>query len=270
MTAEVIVKLVLIQPQLPSSDVPMMAAIEGSLSGLSLSNDDVVLLPEHTHRAASREAYLADIRALADRLGAHVVGGSHHQPREGGAINTGVVVAPNGEIVGDYEKLRPYAAERQVVRHGTKLGELTLGGRRLLITICADFWFTDLFLRAAQLPDVVLVPAYSVTRKPTPDYSKALWRHLAIARAYELGVYVGISDWGYSPEAPKPTTSGVGGFADPTTVDPDSLFTPVGDEALVVEVSFEALDAFRADRLARGFFWRNPPPSNKTRDKPGR
>ena len=83
--------------------------------------------------------------------------------------------------------------------------DFDFSGRRILVTICADFWFSDLFARAGRLPDLVLVPAYSVTRKSTPDYSRSLWRHLAIARAYELGVYVGISDWGYAADAPKPS-----------------------------------------------------------------
>ena len=234
----------------------MMASIEACLGGLALSYDDVVLLPEHTHLQASRQEYLDDVRALAAKLGAHVVGGSHHQHREGRAVNTGAVVSPEGTVLGEYDKLRPYARERQVVDPGETLGEQVVGGRRVLITICADFWFTDLFLKAEQLPDVILVPAYSVTRKPKPDYSRSLWRHLAIARAYELGVYVGISDWAYSPHAPKPTTSGVGGFADPTTTDPEGFFKPIEGEVLVVDLRFDALEDFRADRVQRGFFWK--------------
>lgn len=252
-------KLVLVQPHLPTAGTPPMAAIEASLSGVSLGDGDVVLLPEHTHHGTSRQRYLDDLCALAAHLGVHVVGGSHHQRDGGRVVNTGAVVSPDGAVVGEYDKLRPYASERQVVEPGDRLGEVVVAGRRVLITICADFWFTDLFTQAEALPDLVLVPAYSVTRKPAPDYSRALWRHLAIARAYELGVYVGISDWAYAPTAPKPTTSGVGGFADPTTTDPNGFFTPIVDGALIVDLSFEALEAFRVDRMARGFFWKKPP-----------
>jgi len=252
------VKLILIQPALPGTGATMMDAIEAALGDQRLSPHDVVLLPEHTHQRTSRDAYRAAMRQLAQKLGAHVVGGSHHEAHDGTTINAGVVMSPGGEVVGEYDKLRPYAAERQIVEPGTRLGEVTIAGRRILITICADFWFGDLFLRADDLPDLILVPAYSVSRKPTPDYSRALWRHLAIARAYELGVYVGISDWAHHPDAPRPTTSGVGGFADPTTTDPAEFFTPVADGILAVDVSFDALDAFRADRMARGFFWKSP------------
>jgi omega-amidase len=262
------VKLILIQPTLPEAGADLMDAIERAIGDQRLSPEDVVLLPEHTHQHTPRDVYRAAMRELALRLGAHIVGGSHHEARDGAMVdgamvdgamvNAGVVISPAGDVVGEYEKLRPYAAERRVVKPGDALGEVTIGGRRILITICADFWFGDLFLRADDLPDMILVPAFSVSRKPTPDYARSLWRHLAIARAYELGVYVGISDWAHHPGAPRPTTSGVGGFADPTTTDPQRFFTPIASDALAVTLSFEALDAFRADRMARGFFWKSP------------
>jgi len=126
------------------------------------------------------------------------------------------------------------------------------------VLVCADFWFADVIQSVTELPDVVLVPALSVTRKPSPAYSRALWRHLAVARAYEYGVYVGVSDWAADARLPALHTAGVAGFADPTTVDADALFRPVGDARVAVHaLDFAALDAFRADRRARGFFWRS-------------
>ena len=134
---------------------------------------------------------------------------------------------------------------------------MLIGGRRVFVLICADFWFSDLFNRAAHLPDLVLVPALSVSRKPSPDYSRALWRHLAIARAYEFGAYVGISDWGHPSELPMLATSGVGGLADPTREHPDELFRPIAESgASAFDLDFAALDAFRRDRMERGFFWK--------------
>src|SRR6185295_17270836 len=184
-------------------------------------------------------------------------GGSHHERRSGSAVNAGVVADPSGSIVGRYEKLRPYALERQFVEPGTALGEIAIGGRNVLILICADFWFVDLVLRASRAPDLVLVPALSVTRKSSPDYSRALWRHLAISRAYEFGVFVGVSDWAYPSELPILFTAGAGGFADPTAVDPERFFTPIGVAGVAVhELDFAALDAFRKDRVGRGFFWK--------------
>lgn len=218
-----------------------------------------------------RREYEESMRELARRYGCHVIGGSHHEmlgesraetseePTLQKAINCGVVVRPDGAIVARYDKLRPYAAERDRVRPGTRLGEVEIGGRRILILVCADFWFSDLFERAAELPDLVLVPALSVTRKATPDYSRALWHHLAIARAYEFGAYVGISDWAYPSALPALFTSGVGGFADPTQTDPARFFTPIPESGVgVFAVNFDALDHFRRDRRIRGFFWKEP------------
>ena len=102
-----------------------------------------------------------------------------------------------------------------------------------------------------------LVPALSVTRKPTPEYSRALWRHLAVSRAYEYGVYVGISDWAHESELPVLPAAGVAGFADPTGTDPEKLFQPLGASAFAAhELDFERLEDFRRDRRSRGFFWK--------------
>ncbi len=256
-------KLVLVQPRL-SYDVEADNAgvIRRILEPLSnaLTGDDVVLLPEHYELRPSRSEYESEVRSLARALGCHIVGGSHHERRTDVRVNAGIVASPSGDLLARYEKLRPYAGERSLVEPGQSLGELEIAGKRVLILVCADFWFSDLFHRTTALPELVLVPAHSVTRKPAPDYSRALWRHLAVARAYEFGVYVGISDWA-AEEGPLPfglPASGVGGFADPTQIDPDALYVPIHGELQVYELDFTALEAFRRDRYARGFFWRAP------------
>jgi predicted amidohydrolase len=253
------VKLVLVQPELafaPDADnlSTIARVLEPSASALSAS--DLVLLPEHVDMQSDRAAYELGIRTLARRLGCHVVGGSHHEDRADGRINRGVVSDADGHIVGAYEKLRPYADERSRVQAGRSFGELTIGDRHVLILICADFWFSDVFARARHLPALVLVPALSVSRKPTPEYSRALWRHLAIARAYEFGVYVGVSDWAHVAVPGRLAPSGAGGFADPTVTDPDRLFAPIVGTHQIIELDFVALDVFRRDRMVRGFFWK--------------
>jgi predicted amidohydrolase len=253
-------KLLLVQPTLsydPGADNVGVVRRAVEPFAAELGENDVVLLPEHFDLRPSRELYEKDVRALASELGCHVVGGSHHEDRDGARVNSGIVANAAGDVVGKYEKLRPYADERSRVNAGTGFGEFDIGGRSVLVLICADFWFSDVFLRAKRLPDVVLVPALSVTRKPTPDYSRALWEHLAVARAYEFGVYVGISDWAHvgSPHGLVP--SGVGGLADPTTTDPSAFFRPIKSAATQYELDFEGLDAFRQDRMIRGFFWKS-------------
>jgi predicted amidohydrolase len=257
-------KLVLVQPRLsydPQGD--NLGLIQRVLEPFAstLEREDIVLLPEHFDLRPSRSDYELGIRSLARSLGCHIIGGSHHEQRDGRRFNAGVVSDPSGQLLASYEKLRPYAAEREYVEPGTALGELKIAGKRLLVLVCADFWFSDLFHRTTELPDLVLVPAHSVTRKPTPEYSRALWRHLAVARAYEFGVYVGVSDWASQP-APAPflPAAGVGGFADPTQIDPASLYVPISGAVHMYPLDFAALEAFRADRYGRGFFWRPAQP----------
>jgi predicted amidohydrolase len=254
-------KLVLVQPRLsvdPQAD--NLGVLSRLLEGLAptLAASDLVLLPEHVIVGASRAQYEQGIAALARRFACHVVGGSHHEQRGATRVNRGVAADASGQIIAEYEKLRPYADERSRVQPGAQLGEFSIAGHRLLVLICADFWFSDMFYRASALPDLVLVPAHSVSRKPTPDYSRALWRHLAVARAYEFGVFVGISDWAHAVESGRLPPSGVAGLADPTRVDPPTMFRPVASSVQVYELDFAALASFRHDRQIRGFFWRAP------------
>ena len=253
-------KLLLVQPALRAApDADNLATIREAVRGEAtvLASEDVLLLPEHVSPERVAERYEQGVGELARALGCHVVGGSQHRERGGRVVNAGVACAPDGRVVGRYEKLRPYATEREAVSAGSRLGEFTIAGRPILVLVCADFWFADLILTATRLPDLVLVPALSVTRKPTPDYSRALWRHLAVARAYEYGVYVGISDWAHRSQLPQLAASGVGGLADPTAIDPQELFRPIGSASVAVhELDFGRLEAFRNDRRSRGFFWK--------------
>jgi predicted amidohydrolase len=254
------VKLALLQPRLRAFDNAacrrrideLLRAARGSLDA-----GDIVLLPEHALFTLDREEYLRAVRDMAAIAGCAVVGGSHHEQLAGGRVNAGCAVLPDGTVAGAYEKLRPYAQERDAVLPGSLLGEFPLGGLRVMVLICADFWFSDLIQRAALLPDVILVPALSVTRKESPAYSRSLWRQLAVARAYEFGCFVGISDWAHDSDLPRLFASGVGGFADPSGIDPAAFFTPTGDDDLSIhELDLARLAAFREDRRQRGFFWK--------------
>ncbi|TMA35625.1 MAG: carbon-nitrogen hydrolase family protein [Deltaproteobacteria bacterium] len=250
-------RLLLVQPRLGASpDADNLEIIRGLVrSSATPLADDVLLLPEHVVPGGPADAYERAVGDLARTLGCHVVGGSHHQLE--GSVNAGVACDPGGAVVGRYEKVRPYAGERERVQPGRCVGEIAIAGRRILVLLCADFWFADVILGATTLPDVVLVPALSVTRKPTPEYSRALWRHLAVSRAYEYGVYVGISDWAHESELPLLPAAGVAGFADPTGTDPEKLFQPLGASALAAhELHFDRLEDFRRDRRSRGFFWK--------------
>lgn len=224
--------------------------------------EDILVLPEHFELSRSADDYARGLQRLALRVGCHIVGGTQHRQHAERATNCGAAFDPRGNQLFQYEKLRPYADERLWIDPGVRLGEGQISGLHCLVLVCADFWFSDLFQRCTRLPTLVLVPALSVSRKPTPGYSRGLWRHLAIARAYEFGCYVGVSDWAVESELPRLAASGVAGFADPTQVEPQRLFTPApgdgGASLLRVALDLPRLQAFQADRDARGFFWRDP------------
>jgi predicted amidohydrolase len=223
----------------------------------TLAEDDVLLLPEHFDLRPSRAEYEGGLRDLSRYLSCHVVGGTHHEDRGDHHVNSGIIVDRAGARVAVYEKLRPYAEERTRVRPGTVLGEAMIGGHAVLVLVCADFWFSDLFYRAQRAPDLILVPAFSVSRKATPDYSRALWRHLSVARAYEFGAYVGVSDWAHAPSPWGASPSGVSGFADPTQIEPTSLHRALDGSVQVFDVDFARLADLRRDRVTRGFFWKS-------------
>lgn len=264
-------RLILTQPTLTTtSNEANLDAIHGLLgaSPLDLQPQDLIVLPEHwfVKDASDGRDYLGMVKDLARRSGCHVIGGSRHEPRGTGTVNSGVVVDSHGNLVVTYEKLRPYALERQRVVPGSKLGAFQLGPLRCAILICADFWFSDLFERFEVRPDLLLIPSLSVTRKPTREYSRNLWRHLAISRAYEFGLYVGISDWAHTSKLGQFCTAGVGGFADPTQVSPERFFEATPSPGLsVCTVDLDRLDTFRRDRIERGFFWRTQPGGKRSR-----
>ncbi|HTK83199.1 MAG TPA: carbon-nitrogen hydrolase family protein [Bacteroidota bacterium] len=252
-------KLILLQPKLAVFDSTgnlkaISSLIEQAAPGVSA--DDIILLPEHFTFDDNEEIYKNFLRSLARLAGCTIVGGSHHRNIDGKRINIGNVVDKNGNEIGNYTKLRPYFNEQQHVVPGDHVGELRINGKNFLILICADFWYSDILHRTTQLPDVLLIPSLSVSRKSDPEYSRSLWHHLAISRAYEFGVYVGISDWSEESKLPKHRTCGVGGFANPAELNSEDFFRPVVDGVSVVDLDFDALEKFREDRRMRGFFWR--------------
>ena len=252
--------LILLQAQLRAFDSSynlsqLRSLLDANLT--SMNPGDLVALPEHVVFVNTAAEYRELISPIAKDFGCYVAGGSHHLRRGERSVNTGSLFSPDGESLGEYEKLRPYADERKRVDAGTVIGEFDIEGIHILVLICADFWFSDLYHQVRQAPDLVIVPALSVTRKATPDYSRALWRHLAVARAYEFGAYIGISDWAHPSELPNLFTSGVSGCADPATIDPQSFFSPTPETGfLSIPLDIDRLRQFRQDRKERGFFWK--------------
>lgn len=250
-------RLVLVQPtlsHLPDGD--NMATLRSALDSVRAGTGDIVLLPERCYLGTERQAYERAMTSLAKELSCTLVAGSQHWLEGSSRVHRGIVVQPDGSVLGEFHKLRPYSDERNWVDPGTIRGEFEIDGRRVLVLICADFWFSDLLLATRTQPDLILVPALSVSRKHAPAYSKALWQHLAVTRAYELGAFVGVSDWAHDSTLPVLKASGVSGFADPTQEHADALFAPLDSAvARAFDLDFAALERFRDDRRGRGFFW---------------
>ncbi|SEN27424.1 carbon-nitrogen hydrolase family protein [Nonomuraea pusilla] len=216
-----------------------------------LGGGDVVLLPELAGSDLTRPDYLARVRDLAAGTGLTVVGGSHHDRTPDGTVNRGAVADPTGAIVAEYAKAHPYGVEHESgVVPGDPGGAFTLGGRRLRVLLCADLWYSSSLTGG---DDVVLVPAFSVTRWDGPAAARALWRHMSVARAYEFMAYVAVSDWRHEADYHGRPCAGVTGFADPCPADPSGFHVTPSAPVSVRALDFDRLDAFRADRAARGF-----------------
>ena len=253
--------LILLQPQLHAfQDERNLIEIQSLIERCKpfITNDDLVLLPEHFTSSKDPEKYFEYVRGLAVDAQVTVVGGSHHREYDGKKVNYGCAVDKEGNVIGAYTKMRPYFDEQKHVEPGNIFGEFQIDGKNILVLICADFWYSDLLFQAQTQPDLILVPALSVSRHADANYSRTLWRTLAITRAYEFGAYIGISDWSELSSLPKYRTCGVGGLGDPTVTDPEKFYQPITSDGLTIfPLDFERLEAFRNDRKMRGFFWKS-------------
>ncbi len=250
-------RLILSQLDLdPDAGVANLGAVRDEVRDSSeVAAEDVLLLPELVGGESHPADYEASVRELAAALGCHVVGGSHYPAGGAARVNRGLVAGPDGSVRCHYEKLHPYGVERSAcVEAGTAPGWFECAGRQVLVLLCADFWFSRVFHDLPLEPDVVLVSSFSVSRKPDPHQPRSLWRHMAVARAYEFGAFVGISDWAHPIEHAGTVSSGVAGLARPNPPLREPYFQPVsraGTEAF--ELDFERLEELRRDRGATGF-----------------
>lgn len=252
-----------------------------------VAGDDVLLLPELVGSECAADEYEAAVAALAGDLGCHVVGGSHYpvvgesnqpvvgesnqpavgesshpvsepsrdDPDEARRTNRGCVATPDGHVLARYEKQNPYGVEHATaVVPGDPPGCFRCGERTVAVLLCADFWFSRVFHALPEEPDVVLVPAFSVSQKPDPAHPRALWRHMSVARAYEFGAFVGVSDWAHPVDYQGVKSSGVAGLAAPNPPLGEPFFRALsGARFAVFALDFDRLDDLRENRRARGF-----------------
>ena len=245
---------------------------------------DILLLPELVGGESKRDEYQSFACHLARGLGCFVVAGTHHDKNNGRKINCGVVADPAGAIVSRYDKLRPYGIESKLgISPGSEVGTFSVGDCRVLVLVCADFWYSNVFLqRLEPRPDLILVPTFSISLRATPHAARSLWRSMAISRAYEFGVYVGISDWAHPCDYHGLKSSSVAGFADPRPHNHDEFFLRLGRRSIAAHTldlarlrelrEHRATHAFLSDENMTGNYsgtnWQRPRRSPRNRRPP--
>jgi predicted amidohydrolase len=247
--------VVLAQPATWTTDgAANLAAVreEVRLAG-PFGDDHVLVLPELVGATMARSQYVHELRAISAVAGSWVVGGSHYGTA-GPLTNAGVVLDPAGHEVDHYEKRNPYGIEHaHGVQPGDRHATFDIGGRTVTVMICADAWFAELLLDAPRSADLVVVPSFSITRRP-PAFARALWQHLAVARAYEFTAFVAVADWRQGASYHGAPSAGVSGIADPFPTDPDRYYVAAAPAPLSVhELDLGRLDRLRVDRRTRGF-----------------
>jgi predicted amidohydrolase len=140
-----------------------------------------------------------DIQAAAQSLGAHVVWSSYRRgPERGMVYNSAILIGPDGEIIGVYDKTHPAPMERRdhggwaevgnrADVFGTSLGDIGM-------IICYDGDFPELSRLLAVKGAEVIVRPSALQR------SFDIWYITNCARAYDNHVYV-VAANGVGPDA---------------------------------------------------------------------
>ena len=81
---------------------------------------------------------------LAARLGIWLVPGSIYEKHSSGNYNTTSVIAPNGDVIGRYRKMFPFAPYERGISTGTEFLVFDIPDvGRFGVTICYDMWFPE-------------------------------------------------------------------------------------------------------------------------------
>jgi predicted amidohydrolase len=136
--------------------------------------------PGHTTR---------DIQVSARSLGVHVVWGSYRRgPERGIVYNSAILIGPDGEIIGIYDKTHPAPWERRdgggwaVVGTRADVFETALGNIGMIICYDGDF---------PELSRLLAVKGAEVIVRPSAfQRSYDIWYITNCARAYDNHVYV--------------------------------------------------------------------------------
>ena len=130
-----------------------------------------------------------DIQAAARALGVHVVWPSYRRgPERGIVYNSSMLIGPDGEIIGTYDKTHPFPLERRdcggwaTVGSRAEVYETALGNIGMMICYDGDF---------PELSRLLAVKGAEVITRPSALLrSFDIWHLTNAARAYDNHVYV--------------------------------------------------------------------------------
>ena len=130
-----------------------------------------------------------DIQAAAKNLGVHVVWPTYRRAGERGAVyNSAILIGPDGEIIGIYDKTHPAPWERTDgggwVKMGTRADVFETALGTIGMIICYDGDFPELSRLLAVKGAEIIIRASALQR------SYEIWYITNAARAYDNHVYV--------------------------------------------------------------------------------
>ena len=130
-----------------------------------------------------------DVQLAAKSLGVHVIWGSYRRgPEPGEVYNSAILIGPDGEIVGIYDKTHPAPWERRdgggwaMVGNRADVFETALGNIGMIICYDGDF---------PELSRLLAVKGAEIIARPSAlQRSFDIWHITNAARAYDNHVYV--------------------------------------------------------------------------------
>jgi deaminated glutathione amidase len=147
-------------------------------------------------RPEENDPAIARFKSLARELGIHLHIGSLGVLVAADKIaNRSLLIAPDGEIAGRYDKIHMFDAalggtdnfrESKNFRPGTQAVVASMGGTTIGLTVCYDVRFPHLY-RALAKAGASMIAVPSAFTQQTGD---AHWHTLLKARAIETGTYV--------------------------------------------------------------------------------
>lgn len=131
----------------------------------------------------------AEVQAAARALGVHVVWPTYRRgPERGVVYNSAVLIGPDGDVIGTYDKTHPFPTERRdcggwtTVGHRADVFETALGAIGMII--CYDGDFPELARLLAVKGAEIIVRPSALLR------SFDIWHLTTAARAYDNHVYM--------------------------------------------------------------------------------